>query len=156
MTEPRDDPDPMMAYKVLLRDCLDRRPSGLRQKLAAALGKHKSFITQITSPTYSVPIPVGDLPTIFEICHLSPEEQERFLKHYEAAHPGRATKLRRAANLPHELRIAIPAFASEATARDVEATILEIALRIIRLAQRAEQLAADGGPPDEEVRQRRR
>ncbi len=44
-------------YKVILRRVLDNRPSGTRLKLAAALGKNRSFVTQITNPAYLVPIP---------------------------------------------------------------------------------------------------
>ena len=54
-------------YKSLLRSCIERRPSGLRGRLAMALGKHKSFVSQIANPAYAVPIPAGDLPIIFEI-----------------------------------------------------------------------------------------
>ena len=38
------------AYKRILADVLDRRPSGTRQRLAAALGKNRSFVSQITNP----------------------------------------------------------------------------------------------------------
>ena len=44
-------------YKTILRRVLDNRPSGTRLKLAAALGKNRSFVTQITNPAYLVPIP---------------------------------------------------------------------------------------------------
>ena len=67
------------AYKTILKEYIDRRPSGLRQKLAAALGKHKSFISQITGPSYAMPIPVAHLQTIFDICHFSPTERKNFL-----------------------------------------------------------------------------
>ena len=75
-----------------------------------ALGKHKSFVSQITNPAYTVPIPAGDLPIIFEICHLSPQEREGFLALYRAAHPERARRRRRAGPRGHELRIAMPEF----------------------------------------------
>ncbi len=127
------------AYKTLLRKFIDRRPSGLRGRLARALGKHKSFISQITNPGYSVPIPAGDLATIFEICHLTPEEREQFLRLYEQAHPRGARRAPRKAAPPHELRIRMPAFRSTETAIEVEATIREFANRVIRLAQMAER-----------------
>ena len=78
------------AYKRLLKECLDRRPSGTRQRLAAALGTHKSFISQITNPTYRVPLPAQHVPAIFQICHFSPEERDAFIAAYEKAHPGQA------------------------------------------------------------------
>lgn len=133
-------------YKSLLRSVIDRRPSGLRGRLAMALGKHKSFVSQITNPSYTVPIPAADLPIIFEICHLAPAEREQFLTLYREAHPDRMQRPPRPPNAPHELRIALPEFATEATARDVEAMILDFAARTIRLAQRVEH--AGGNDPD--------
>ena len=43
---------------------LEPRPSGTRQRLADALGKNRSFVTQITSPAYDTPIPARHLSTI--------------------------------------------------------------------------------------------
>lgn len=145
MGEPEvgDRAEKIALYKTLLRGVIDRRPSGLRGRLAMALGKHKSFVSQITNPSYTVPIPAVDLPTIFEICHLAPAEREKFLGLYREAHPERLQRPPRAANAPHELRIALPQFQTEATARDVEAMILDFAARTIRLAQRAERVAAN-------------
>jgi hypothetical protein len=67
------------AYKQILRDYLDRRPSGTRQKIALALGKHKSFVSQIANPAYPEPVPARYLGAIFDLCHLSPEERETFM-----------------------------------------------------------------------------
>ena len=75
----------------------------MRQKLAAALGKHKSFISQITGPSYAMPIPVAHLQTIFEICHFSPAERKAFLASYSAAHPARRKPLQ---NIDAPARIA--------------------------------------------------
>ena len=44
----------MAEYKGILQRLLDNRPSGTRQRLAHALGKNRSFITQITNPSYGV------------------------------------------------------------------------------------------------------
>jgi len=79
----------VIAYKTILAGILDNRPSGTRQRLAAALGKHRSFVTQVTSPAYDTPLPARHLPTIFRVCHFSPAEQERFLLAYQQAHPGK-------------------------------------------------------------------
>ena len=81
--------DAMMDYKTILVQIIDNRPSGTRQRLAAALGKHRSFVTQITSPAYSTPLPARHLATIFRVCHFSPAEQGRFVEAYHAAHPGK-------------------------------------------------------------------
>lgn len=152
MTARPDEVSPVMAYKAMLRRCIDRRPSGLRQKLAAALGKHKSFVSQITSPSYSVPIPAGDLPVIFEVCHLSPEEQQRFLELYEQAHPGRAQRLP-APRAGSEVRVSIPPFRSARLTREVEEAIREAAERIIRVARAAERRSEGQGEGVEEVSQ---
>src|SRR5580658_7753530 len=76
------------AYKRLLQEYIDKRPSGLRLKIAKALGKHRSFVSQITNPIYPIPVPARHLETIFRICHLAPEERQAFMTAYEAAHPG--------------------------------------------------------------------
>ena|SRR5689334_25402350 len=80
------------AYKRLLQTYLDRRPSGLRLKIAKAIGKHRSFVSQIANPAYSVPIPSRHLETIFRICHFSPEERRTFLAAYLVAHPNQPTE----------------------------------------------------------------
>jgi hypothetical protein len=137
------------AYKALLREFIDRRPSGLRGRLARALGTHRSFVSQITSPAYDVPIPTAHLPVIFEVCHLAPEERRRFLELYEQAHPRGLKRLRTPASPPHEIRIALPPFARAKTALEVEATIREFAARVIRIAQTAEQAHADLEPGED-------
>ena len=143
-------------YKSLLRSCIERRPSGLRGRLALALGKHKSFVSQIANPAYAVPIPAGDLPIIFDICHLSVQEREGFLALYRQAHPEHSRRLPMPGPRAHELRIAVPEFRTAGTAREVEALILDLSARIIRLAQHAEAAHDEGGSRHEEVRQPRR
>lgn len=75
------------AYKAILRECIDQRPSGLRRKMAEVLGTHKSFISQITNPSDPTPIPSRHLEAIIDVCHLSPAERGRFLGAYHDAHP---------------------------------------------------------------------
>jgi hypothetical protein len=77
------------AYKKILSDVIDRRPSGTRQRLAVALGKNRSFVSQITNPAYAVPIPAVHLDLIFEVCHFSLEERKDFIAAYLLAHPNR-------------------------------------------------------------------
>ena len=101
--------DPVGAYKSILRDLIDLRPSGTRQRIAAALGKHKSFVSQITNPAYTVPVPAKHLTTIFELCHFSPDERRQFLEAYRLAHPGRHLQpVGRDVELPTRLEIEIP------------------------------------------------
>lgn len=112
------------AYKVLLQRIVDNRPSGTRHRLAVALGKNRSFISQITSPAYSVPIPSGHLETIFEICHFTPAEKSEFLAAYGRAHSRRAPPVRKRAG-ELTLTITLPdlgdARANRALAQAVEA-----------------------------------
>ena len=76
-------------YKNILAGVLDQRPSGTRQRLAVALAKNRSFISQISNPTYPTPIPANHIDVIFEICHFSPAEKKRFMDAYKRGHPKR-------------------------------------------------------------------
>jgi hypothetical protein len=76
-------------YKSILAAVLDRRPSGTRQRLAAALAKNRSFISQISNPAYSTPIPANHVDVIFETCHFSADERKAFMSAYGRAHPKR-------------------------------------------------------------------
>ena len=76
-------------YKGILAGVLDQRPSGTRQRLAAALAKNRSFISQISNPTYPTPIPANHIDVIFEICHFSPAEKKQFMDAYKRGHPKR-------------------------------------------------------------------
>jgi hypothetical protein len=89
VTSKQDRAAGVTAYKGVLKRVVDNRPSGTRHRLALALGKNRSFISQITSPAYSVPIPPGHLETIFEICHFTPTEKSEFLAAYAQAHKHR-------------------------------------------------------------------
>lgn len=79
--------DAVAAYKRMLAAVLDQRPSGTRQRLADALNKNRSFISQITSASYATPIPASHLETVFDICHFSAGERRDFLALYGRAHP---------------------------------------------------------------------
>ena len=78
------------AYKRLLAAIIDRRPSGTRQRLATALAKNRSFVSQITSPAYPTPIPASHLAQVFEVCHFSAAERQEFTRLYARAHPRKA------------------------------------------------------------------
>jgi hypothetical protein len=79
--------DAVAAYKRLLAAIIDRRPSGTRQRLATALAKNRSFVSQITNPTYPTPIPASHLAQIFEVCHFSGPERHEVTRLYARAHP---------------------------------------------------------------------
>ncbi len=95
------------AYKTILSAVIDQRPSGMRQRLADALGKHRSFATQIASPAYTIPIPAKHLPQIFAVCHFSQAEREYFLTAYRLAHPGKARSTEGARKTRH-LSLTVP------------------------------------------------
>src|SRR5271157_3302751 len=84
--EKPDEKDAVAAYKNIFKAVLDKRPSGLRLRLSHAIGKNRSFISQISNPAYPTPIPAQHLNTIFEVCHFSSEEKAAFLKAYARAH----------------------------------------------------------------------
>jgi hypothetical protein len=119
-------------YKTVLQRVLDTRPSGTRQRLAGALGKNRSFVSQIANPTYATPIPAAHLETIFEICHFSPEDRRQFLEAYGRAHP------RRLPAAPHNRRLRphtvyLPDLGEDARNRDLDRVIGDFVQRITRL-----------------------
>jgi hypothetical protein len=126
------------AYKQILRDCIDRRPSGTRQKIALALGKHKSFVSQITNPAYPAPVPARHLGTIFDLCHFSSQERATFMAAYRAAHPRRSQGVHAFAPGPYEhvIQIRVPALSDPRLQRELEDTIRQMANRIITLVTR--------------------
>ena len=85
-------------YKRIFKEVLDSRPSGMRIRLAHAMGKNRSFVSQISNPAYPVPVPVQHLNTIFDVCHFPPAAKAAFLRAYARAHPrrmGQLTKIHR-------------------------------------------------------------
>ncbi|MBJ3774535.1 hypothetical protein [Acuticoccus mangrovi] len=131
--------DPVARYKLLLKAAIERRPSGTRQKLAEAIGTHKSFISQVTNPSYRVPLPAQHIPTLFRVCHFGPEEKRRFLDAYAEAHPGQAGAIEELSRIDADvLRIPMPHFDDPTTRREVEELIREFAERVIALALRGQ------------------
>ena len=129
--------DALAAYKSLLREFIDRRPSGTRQRIAEAFGTHKSFVSQVTHPAYRVPLPAQHIPTLFRVGHFSDEEQRAFLALYARAHPGQSKAIDELAGIERDvIRIPLPEFGDPDTRREVEETIREFAARIIELARR--------------------
>jgi hypothetical protein len=125
------------AYKSMLRDVLERRPSGTRQRLANALSKNRSFVSQISNPTYPVPIPAPHLDVIFEICHFSPGEKKAFLEAFNRAHPNRL-KPRRGAHGLRTLKLEVVDFGDPATNREFDELVRETARRLSRLLRPAD------------------
>lgn len=128
---PPDTPklDAVAAYKTILRDIIDQRPSGTRQRLADALATNRSFITQIINPAYAIPVPAQHLAAIFRVCHFSSAERERFLKAYRQAHPGRPVAVAEQA-ATRVLHIALPDLGSEAKNRALDRLLRTFAASI--------------------------
>jgi hypothetical protein len=124
--------DWIATYKRILQDVLNRRPSGMRQRLAEALGKNRSFITQISNPAYQTPIPVQHLHRIIEICHFSAQERDQLLHAYNQAHPRRLLMLQeREKN--RRLTITLPDLGSDSKNRRLDTLLSEFADKIARL-----------------------
>lgn len=119
-------------YKTLLRNVLDRRPSGTRQRLANALGKNRSFVSQISNPAYPAPIPAPHIETIFEICHFSPAEQREFLDAFNRAHPNRL-KPRRGSHGTRTLKLEVADLGDATANREFDELVRETARRLSRL-----------------------
>jgi hypothetical protein len=125
--------DAITAYKAILAAIIDNRPSGTRQRLAAALGKHRSFVTQITSPGYATPLPARHLATIFQVCHVSKAEQDRFLEAYQVAHPGKLPDLGNAGGL-RQLTLMVADFGDERRNRMLDEAVQDFIQRIVVLS----------------------
>jgi hypothetical protein len=121
-------------YKAILRRVLDNRPSGTRLKLAAALGKNRSFVTQITNPAYLVPIPAKHVAIIFDVCHLSGAERAAFLEAYGRAHPGRLRAPFREAHT-RTITVTVPDLGDDKKNRSLEQLVVDFAARLARYAE---------------------
>jgi hypothetical protein len=131
---PAGSQDLIAAYKAILRDVLDRRPSGMRQRLAEALGKNRSFITQIANPAYQTPIPAQHVHPIIQICHFSVQERDRFLEAYHHAHPRRLLLLKERER-SRRLTIMLPDLGSEQKNHKLDSLLSEFAEKVARLIE---------------------
>lgn len=127
--------DWVAAYKGILQEVLDRRPSGTRQRLADALRRNRSFITQITNPAYSIPVPAKHVATIFELCHFSPGERQAFMEAYHRAHPRSpvavAGRMRR-----RHVHLMLPDFGNDEQNRHFDHLLDEFIDGVIRLVSK--------------------
>jgi hypothetical protein len=117
------------AYKRIFKDVLDSRPSGMRLRLAHAMGKNRSFVSQISNPAYLVPIPAQHLNTIFDVCHFPPAAKTAFLRAYAKAHPRRMNRLTEG---PHErtLTVHLPDLGNAKKNAQLDALLQEFARRL--------------------------
>lgn len=141
-----DAESPVAEYKALLKRVLDNRPSGSRLRLAHALGKNRSFVSQICNPAYATPIPAGHVETILEICRFSGEERRRFLALYAVAHPRAGRVPGHAHRSTRTTTIVLPDLGSAPKNRLLDAAIADFARRLARI------LAPDSGDGDPDRR----
>lgn len=145
MTMKNDEPEnetseAVAEYKRILAGVLDQRPSGTRQRLAAALAKNRSFISQISNPAYPTPIPANHIDVIFEICHFSPAEKKHFMDVYRRGHPKRFAVRHDAQHLkPHT--IYLPDFGSDARNEQLHAIVGDFVRQIVRVMKEPEKKA---------------
>jgi len=126
------------AYKTILRNILDRRPSGTRQRLATALGKNRSFVSQISQPNYPAPIPAPHLEIIFEICHFSPADKRAFLDAFARAHPNRLKQARSGPSL-RALKLEVIDFGSAEQNREFDELVRETVRRLARMIRHGDE-----------------
>ena len=121
-------------YKRIFKEVLDKRPSGMRLRLAHAMGKNRSFVSQISNPAYPVPIPVQHLATIFDVCHFPPQAKAQFLRAYSRAHPRRIGRLSQGS---HErmLTLHLPDLGSAKKNAQLDTLLQEFARRLIAIVQ---------------------
>lgn len=121
-------------YKRIFKEVLDSRPSGMRLRLAHAMGKNRSFVSQISNPTYPVPIPVQHLNTIFDVCHFPPLTKAAFLQAYARAHPRRVGRLD---EMPRDrtVMLHVPNLGSAKRNGQLDVLMQEFARRLIDILQ---------------------
>jgi len=124
------------SYKKLLSDIVDRQPSGTRQRLAAALSKNRSFISQISSPAYSTPIPANHLDVIFEVCRFSAAERAEFLELYGRAHPNRRPAAHKSSKVK-AYTFYLPDLGEEDLNKEIHALVTDFVRQIVDLTKTA-------------------
>ena len=128
------EPTAVADYKRILQQVLENRPAGTRLRLAEALGKNRSFISQITNPAYSVPIPAAHIERIFEICHFLANEKTQFIEAYRRAHPNRAPR-HMAEPKWRELVLRVPDLKDRQKNKQLDDMMKEMVQRVVRLME---------------------
>jgi hypothetical protein len=133
MKPEREGGDAVSEYKAVLKRVLDTRPSGTRHRLAVALGKNRSFISQIANPVYAVPIPRQHVETVLEICHFTASDRREFLSAYSKAHPRRFDVVRKRAGT-RKVTLTVADLGDVRRNRLLDETLADIARRLAAFA----------------------
>jgi hypothetical protein len=129
------DPSAVADYKRILQQVLENRPAGTRLRLAEALGKNRSFISQITNPSYSVPIPAAHIERVFEVCHFLAGEKAQFMEVYRRAHPNRAP-VKSGGGRSREIVLRVPDLRDREKNKQLDELMKEMLQRVLRLMER--------------------
>ncbi|HTM96334.1 MAG TPA: hypothetical protein VL100_11040 [Croceibacterium sp.] len=125
------------AYKSLLKEAVEARPSGMRLRIASQIGKNKSFVSQITSPNYKTPLPEKYVEPILDAIHLTKREREQFLDIYHRAHPrARGHAAEAPAGETRTLQIELPKLESRRLENRVDQLVLQFARNLSELTRR--------------------
>jgi hypothetical protein len=132
-----DREDLVRSYKTILKTILDHRPSGIRLRIAERISRNKSFVSQVTNPTYKTPLPERHIETIFEVAAFTAEERAQFLRSYREAHPEGAPPAARPrpAKAMRRLCIDLPRFGKPDEEARVDQLVSDFARRINELAK---------------------
>lgn len=151
---------PVRYYKLLLQLFLRRREAGIRQAIADAIGKNRSFVSQLTSPAYDVPVPARYVGTMLAVARFTAGETRAFLDAYLTAHPDRAGELPAdvgadgsADGRTRQIVLSVPALSDPAAQARlqllIETMAQEIAATMVDLEKGLAGRAAGRGPDDE-------
>jgi hypothetical protein len=110
----------------------------MRLRLADALGKNRSFISQISNPIYATPIPAQHLNTIFQLCHFSAAEKEAFLAAYGEAHPQRSDQIK-GGREERSITLQLPSLGSAKKDGQFDALLHEFVRRLAALIRDSER-----------------
>jgi hypothetical protein len=121
--------DLIKAYKTILADIINKRPSGTRQRLADALGKHRSFISQITGAGYATPLPEKHLSALFSVCHFTADERLEFMNAYDLAHPDKTSRVEDLRNTRH-ISLTVKDFGDDNKNRRFDEAVAEFVSRV--------------------------
>ncbi len=136
---------PVRRYKLLLQHFLERRGSGTQQIIADAIGKHPSFVSQMVSPAYDMPVPSRYVRAIAEHAGFTQTERDAFLDAYLHAHRDRTSDVLGLSVDSGEtqrrqwvLEINLPALSSLAAQRLLEGAIISMAQNMAAIALQIE------------------
>ena len=107
----------------------------MRQRLADALGKHRSFVTQITSPAYSTPIPSKHLPAdLLGLPFQHGRSATHFLAAYQRGASGQGASAASGLRTTRHLSLTVPDLGDDKQNAALDRAINEFIQRITSIA----------------------